>query len=96
MAVMVLHAEADITDSLCAQLGPKLRTDTLQCVTFATPPVVTRDVAIACEDYVTTVVHRVNRHALCGTHRQQACPCPHAVIALAGHRNEACPSGGTR
>ena len=41
------------------QLRPKLRADTMRCVTFATPPVVTRDVAIGCEDYVTTVVHQV-------------------------------------
>lgn len=43
------------------QLGAKLRTDTMQCVTYATPPVVTRDVAMGCEDYVTTVVHQVTR-----------------------------------
>ena len=53
------HVETNNGRLLCAQLGPKLRADTMQCVTFATPPVVTRDVAIACEDYVTTVVHQV-------------------------------------
>ncbi len=47
----------------CIQLAAKLRAETMQCVTFATPPVVTRDVAIACQAYVTTVVHQVERAA---------------------------------
>ena len=51
--------DADSRHLSWTQLQPKLRTETMQCVTFATPPVVTRDVAIACEDYVTTVVHQV-------------------------------------
>ena len=75
---------------LCMQLGPKLRADTLQCVTFATPPVVTRDVAIACEDYVTTVVHQVNAPFCNHPH------CLHSVMTLAGKQSRARPGGGTR
>jgi len=63
------------------QLGPKLRADTLQCVTFATPPVVTRDVAIACEDYVTTVVHQGSQTAPFGKKALSAhiLPAPHIM-----------------
>ena len=41
---------------VCSKVSAKLGGDTLKCITFAAPPVVSKDLAMECSDYITSVV----------------------------------------